>query len=59
MRQLPAWFDNYNNTHPRKALKTRSPREFREAQANLQKAWCTPTLVGPWLLGCDERQCDG
>lgn len=34
MRQLPAWFDDYNNTHPQKALKMRSPREFRQAQAS-------------------------
>ncbi|KEZ75737.1 TRm1b transposase [Salinisphaera hydrothermalis C41B8] len=34
MRQLPGWFDDYNNTHPHKALKMRSPREFRQAQAS-------------------------
>ncbi|WP_370456270.1 integrase core domain-containing protein, partial [Salinisphaera sp. Q1T1-3] len=30
----PAWFDDYNNTHPHKALNMRSPREFRQAQAS-------------------------
>lgn len=32
MRQLPGWFDDYNETHPHKALNMRSPREFRMAQ---------------------------
>lgn len=28
MRQLPIWFDHYNQLHPHKALGYRSPREF-------------------------------
>jgi len=28
MRQLPVWFDHYNQLHPHKALGYRSPREF-------------------------------
>lgn len=28
MRQLPNWFEHYNNAHPHKALKYLSPREF-------------------------------
>ncbi len=30
MEQLPTWFEDYNNSHPHKALKMRSPREYRE-----------------------------
>jgi len=30
--QLPLWFDDYNEHHPHKGLKMRSPREFRRAQ---------------------------
>lgn len=30
MKQLPTWFEDYNNSHPHKALKMRSPREYRE-----------------------------
>jgi len=30
MEQLPRWFEDYNNSHPHKALKMRSPREYRE-----------------------------
>jgi len=31
MRQLPIWFEHYNERHPHKALKYRSPRQFRRA----------------------------
>jgi len=30
MEQLPIWFEDYNNSHPHKALKMKSPREYRE-----------------------------
>jgi len=30
MEQLPTWFEDYNTSHPHKALKMRSPREYRE-----------------------------
>jgi transposase InsO family protein len=29
MEQLPQWFDDYNENHPHKGLKMKSPREFR------------------------------
>jgi len=38
LRQLPKWFDHYNEHHPHKALKYRSPRQFR--RANLTTASC-------------------
>jgi transposase InsO family protein len=31
--QLQAWFDDYNENHPHKGLKMKSPREFRLALA--------------------------
>lgn len=31
LRQLPAWFDDYNHVHPHKGLKMRSPIEYRRA----------------------------
>ena len=31
MKQLFHWFENYNEHHPHKGLKMRSPREFRSA----------------------------
>lgn len=30
LRQLDSWFEHYNNVHPHKALRYRSPREFRK-----------------------------
>lgn len=33
MEQLPAWFEDYNERHPHKGLKMRSPRQFRRAGA--------------------------
>ncbi|WP_263974552.1 IS3 family transposase [Myxococcus xanthus] len=33
LQQLPAWFADYNTIHPHKALKMRSPREFRLANS--------------------------
>lgn len=38
LRQLPVWFEDYNNTHPHRALKMRAPREF--IQANSSPATC-------------------
>ena len=29
MRQLPAWFDDYNRVRPHQALKWKSPTEYR------------------------------
>jgi len=28
LAQLPRWFEDYNENHPRKALRMKSPREF-------------------------------
>lgn len=38
LRQLPSWFEHYNERHPHKALKYRSPRQFR--RANLATTPC-------------------
>jgi putative transposase len=38
LRQLGRWFDHYNEHHPHKALRYRSPRQFR--RANLATASC-------------------
>ncbi|MCA3693157.1 MAG: DDE-type integrase/transposase/recombinase [Aquidulcibacter sp.] len=32
LQQLPAWFEDYNNTHPHSGLRMRSPREFLASQ---------------------------
>ena len=32
LQSIGAWFDDYNENHPHKALKWRSPREFRRQQ---------------------------
>jgi transposase InsO family protein len=36
MEQLPRWFDDYNSSHPHKALKMKSPREYRELLNKLE-----------------------
>ncbi len=36
LEQLPKWFDDYNEHHPHKALKMRSPREYRRLAAKLE-----------------------
>jgi transposase InsO family protein len=36
MEQLPTWFDDYNSSHPHKALKMKSPREYRELLNKLE-----------------------
>lgn len=36
MRQLPKWFDDYNSSHPHKALKMKSPREYRQCLNKLE-----------------------
>lgn len=36
MQRLPEWFDDYNENHPHKALKMRSPREFRRLSVKLE-----------------------
>ncbi len=33
MEQLPSWFEDYNEYHPHKGLKMRSPREYRRLVA--------------------------
>lgn len=33
MRQLPAWFDDYNEVHPHRGLNMKSPREYRSLHA--------------------------
>jgi len=32
LAQLERWFDDYNESHPHKGLKMKSPREFIRAQ---------------------------
>jgi transposase InsO family protein len=34
LRQLPTWFEDYNNIHPHKGLGMRSPREFRQLKSS-------------------------
>ena len=36
MALLPLWFEDYNNYHPHKGLKMRSPREFMMMQNKLE-----------------------
>jgi putative transposase len=36
MEYLPQWFEDYNEYHPHKALKMKSPREFRRLTAKLE-----------------------
>ena len=33
MRQLPGWMEDYNEHHPHRALRMKSPREYRRLQA--------------------------
>ncbi len=35
MKLLPEWFEDYNENHPHKGLKMRSPREYRRLQNKL------------------------
>jgi transposase InsO family protein len=37
MKQLPAWFADYNENHPHKGLKMMSPREYRRNQNKLDR----------------------
>jgi transposase InsO family protein len=37
MAQLPQWFEDYNEVHPHKALKMRSPREYRKLTSKLEE----------------------
>ena len=37
MALLPLWFEDYNNYHPHKGLKMRSPREFMMMQNKLER----------------------
>ena len=39
LQQLPAWFEDYNNIHPRSGLRMRSPREFIENQSANKAVW--------------------
>lgn len=36
LEQLPKWFEDYNVHHPHKALKMKSPREYRRLAAKLE-----------------------
>lgn len=36
MQQLPSWFEDYNEYHPHKGLKMRSPREHRRVLSKLE-----------------------
>lgn len=36
MEYLPKWFEDYNEYHPHKALKMRSPRQFRRLSTKLE-----------------------
>jgi putative transposase len=36
MEQLPIWFEDYNENHPHKGLKMKSPREFRKEEDKLE-----------------------
>jgi transposase InsO family protein len=36
MEQLPSWFEDYNEYHPHKGLKMKSPREYRRSLAKLE-----------------------
>ena len=36
MEQLPSWFEDYNEYHPHKGLKMKSPREYRRSIAKLE-----------------------
>lgn len=36
MEQLPSWFEDYNEYHPHKGLKMRSPREYRRSENKLE-----------------------
>jgi transposase InsO family protein len=31
LEQLPGWFEDYNEIHPHKGLRMRSPREYRKS----------------------------
>ena len=33
LQQLPGWIEDYNDSHPHKGLRMRSPREFIRAQS--------------------------
>jgi len=37
LEQLPKWFEDYNEHHPHKALKMKSPREYRRYAAKLDE----------------------
>jgi transposase InsO family protein len=36
VEQLPSWFEDYNEYHPHKGLKMKSPREYRRSLAKLE-----------------------
>jgi len=37
LEKLPKWFEDYNEYHPHKGLKMKSPREYRRATAKLEE----------------------
>jgi hypothetical protein len=63
LRQLPSWITHYNEVHPHKALRYRSPREFIALTKELDHAWSfrgynTGNQVGEMgkQVGVDEGQ---
>jgi putative transposase len=36
LEKIPEWFQDYNEYHPHKGLKMKSPREYRRSQLNLE-----------------------
>lgn len=43
LNQLQLWFEDYNENHPHRGLKMRSPREFRRQEATV---WGSSVLGG-------------
>lgn len=37
LAQLPTWFEDYNENHPHKGLRMKSPREYRRKQLKLEQ----------------------
>jgi transposase InsO family protein len=37
LAQLPTWFEDYNENHPHKGLKMKSPREYQRKQLKLEQ----------------------
>ena len=52
LRQLDSWFEHYNAVHPHKALKYRSPREFR--RETMEKTTANAVGASRRPLDCPE-----